>query len=286
MTRSKTLIVVMLVVASLGAAPPADAASARVAALQVALRARGFYAGDVDGIKGPATTRAVRRFQRRAGLPADGIVGRRTRRALGRHGRPRLGSRVIVYGARGWDVAALQFLLARHGFPSGAIDGGFGARTERAVRRFQRFARIGVDGAAGRGTLAALRRRTPRSPLRVAWPIRMRVDGRFGARGNRWHTGIDFPASYGRRVRAARSGRVTFARWHNGGYGYLVVIAHGRGVRTWYAHLSRVSVRRGQRVGTGARIGRVGSSGRSTGPHLHFEVRYRGAAVNPLTALR
>ncbi|MEO8291330.1 MAG: M23 family metallopeptidase, partial [Gaiellaceae bacterium] len=76
------------------------------------------------------------------------------------------------------------------------------------------------------------------------------------------------------------------AGWDSGGYGYLVVIAHRSGVRTFYAHLSSIRVRRGHRVEVGARIGRVGASGRATGPHLHFEVRTRGAAVNPLPALR
>jgi murein DD-endopeptidase MepM/ murein hydrolase activator NlpD len=69
-----------------------------------------------------------------------------------------------------------------------------------------------------------------------------------------------------------------------GGWGYLVSIAHGNGVRTMYAHLSRIDVRVGARVGAGHQIGLVGSTGHSTGPHLHFEVRVRGAAVDPLPA--
>jgi murein DD-endopeptidase len=64
-----------------------------------------------------------------------------------------------------------------------------------------------------------------------------------------------------------------------------VTVRHGNGVRTMYAHLSRVLVRRGQWIGAGARLGRVGASGHAFGPHLHFEVRVRGAAVNPLSAL-
>jgi murein DD-endopeptidase MepM/ murein hydrolase activator NlpD len=112
------------------------------------------------------------------------------------------------------------------------------------------------------------------------------VTDRFGPRGVGFHTGVDFPASYGARVRAARSGRVVFARWDAGGFGNLVKIAHGHRVRTWYAHLSSFGVRRGQRVSTGTVIGRVGSTGFSTGPHLHFEVRLGGAALDPLPALR
>ncbi len=72
-----------------------------------------------------------------------------------------------------------------------------------------------------------------------------------------------------------------FAGWDAGGYGMLVVLRHGRGLTTWYAHLSRILVGRGERVGVGERIGRVGATGLATGPHLHFEVRDRGAAVRP-----
>src|SRR5206468_12452324 len=96
----------------LAAAAPAAARSANVAALQVALRAERLYGGTVDGIRGPATRLAVRRFQARHGLAVDGVAGPRTRRALGRRGRPRLGRRPLTPGARGWDVAELQFLLA------------------------------------------------------------------------------------------------------------------------------------------------------------------------------
>jgi murein DD-endopeptidase MepM/ murein hydrolase activator NlpD len=272
--------------AALTLAGAAAAGSAGVAALQVALHARGTYAGTIDGIRGPQTTRAVRRFQRRAGLVVDGVAGPQTKRALGRLGRHRLGSRVLVLGRRGWDVSALQFLLAWHGFPSGNFDGHLGPRTEAALRRFQRWAGLYADGAAGPATIAALRRARARAPFSFARPARAPVTDRFGPRGNRFHTGIDFPAGYGARVFAARGGRVRFAGWHSGGFGYLVKIAHGSGVRTWYAHLSVIRVRRGQRVRTGTVIGRVGSTGFSTGPHLHFEVRIRGAAVDPLPALR
>jgi murein DD-endopeptidase MepM/ murein hydrolase activator NlpD len=268
------------------AEPSAARGNGGVAALQVALRANGLYGGDVDGLYGRGTRRAVRRFQRRKRLAVDGIAGARTRRALGRRGRPRLGSRAIRAGARGWDVAALQFLLAWQGFPSGTIDGGYGPRTRRAVIRFQRHERLGVDGIAGRGTIRAARRRPPRSPLRLARPIRRQpVGDRYGPRGNRFHAGLDFPAPYGWNVRAARAGRVRFAGW-TGGFGRAVIVAHRRGVRTLYAHLSRITVSRGERVGTGERVGKVGSTGFSTGPHLHFEVIVRGANVNPRTALR
>jgi peptidoglycan hydrolase-like protein with peptidoglycan-binding domain len=262
------------------------AGDANVAALQVALRARGFYGGTIDGIRGPRTTAAVRAFQRRAGIAVDGVAGPRTRAALGRRWRRSLGSRALRFGHAGWDVAALQFRLAWRGFPSGAFDGGFGPRTNRAVRKFQRWAGLAPDGVVGPATLAALRRPPPRSPLGVDWPIRAPLGDGFGPRGNRFHTGLDFPAGYGARVRAARRGRVRRTGWDAGGYGYVVVVQHARGVRTLYAHLSVIAVRRGERVHAGEVVGRVGSSGASTGPHLHFEVRLRGAALDPLTSLR
>jgi murein DD-endopeptidase MepM/ murein hydrolase activator NlpD len=268
------------------AAPAAGMGRPAIAALQVTLKARGLYGGTVDGVNGPRTRGAVRRFQRRHGLVADGIAGPRTRRALGRFARFRLGSRPLFEGRRGWDVAALQFSLAWHGFPSGSIDGDFGPRTELALLRYQRFARLLADGVAGRATLRRLRSPPPRSPIGLYRPLWGPIGDRFGPRGNRFHTGIDFPASYGRGVSAAGYGRVTFAGWDSGGYGRLVIVRHRRGVRTWYAHLGRIDVRHGQGVSAGFQVGRVGSSGISTGPHLHFEVRVRGAAVDPLTALR
>ena len=113
-----------------------------------------------------------------------------------------------------------------------------------------------------------------------------RLGDPFGPRGNRFHPGIDFPAPYGAPVHAAASGLVVHAGWDSGGYGYLVTLAHRHGVRTMYAHLSRVRVHLGQWIRVGARLGNVGATGEATGPHLHFEVRVRGAAVNPLPALR
>ena len=266
-------------------ATAAAAGEAKVAALQVALRAHGFYDGPVDGVRGHATERAVRKLQRKKGLTVDGVVGPRTRAALGRLGRPVLGSRVLARGLVGWDVAAVQWLLAWHGFPSGRFDGRLGDRTDHALRSFQAWNGLAPDGRAGTATLAALRRAAPASPLRMGSPVAATATDGFGPRGNRFHTGLDFPAPAGTPVVAGASGRVTFAGWNVGGYGRLVVVAHGSGVRTLSAHLSRIDVVVGQRVAEGTQLGLVGSSGASTGPHLHWEVRVRGACVDPLSAL-
>jgi peptidoglycan hydrolase-like protein with peptidoglycan-binding domain len=275
-----TLAVLLLAPIASGAGDP------DVAALQVGLRRHGFYGGTIDGNLGPGTAAAVRRFQLRKGLAADGVPGARTRKALGRFGRHhRLGGRSIGTGARGWDVAALQFELAWHGFPSGKFDGRFGAATDSAVRSFQRWAGLSVDGVAGPGVYAALRRPLARSPIALALPLAGPIADGFGPRGNRFHAGVDYPAKRGTPVGAAAAGRVTYAGWSAGGWGYLVTVRHSSGVQTMYAHLSRVAVRVGQWVEPGQRVGRVGASGVASGPHLHFEVRVRGAAVDPLSGL-
>ncbi|HET7046405.1 MAG TPA: peptidoglycan-binding protein [Gaiellaceae bacterium] len=276
--RGVALAAVLVVVA----APPARAADAPVAALQVKLRAAGLYGGPVDGLPGPLVADAVRAFQQRAGLAADGVAGPQTRAALGAR---RLGSRDLGPGNRGWDVAELQFLLAWRGFPSARFGTAFGEHLERAVRRFQRSVGLADDGVVGPATLAALRLPPPAVPIRLAWPLQAPVGDGFGPRGDRFHAGIDLKAATGTPVAAAAAGRVTWAGELGGGWGLLVVVAHGQGTRTLYAHLSRIDVVVGQQVGTGRRLGLVGSTGDATGPHLHFGVRVHGAAVDPLPAL-
>src|SRR5438093_1555380 len=156
------------------------AGSPEVAALQVGLRGRGLYVGTVDGVLGPGTENALRRFQRRAGLAADGVPGPRTRKALGRYGRRApLGRRTLALGSRGWDVAALQFALAWHGFPSGTFDGYLGAHSEAALRSFQAWAGIPPDGAAGPSTISALRMPLPHSPITFARPLPGPTGGLF-----------------------------------------------------------------------------------------------------------
>jgi murein DD-endopeptidase MepM/ murein hydrolase activator NlpD len=119
------------------------------------------------------------------------------------------------------------------------------------------------------------------------WPARGPITSGFGMRRHpifritRMHNGVDIAAPWGSPVLAAAPGRVLYTGWF-GGYGKMILLDHGSGVTTLYAHLSRILVRRGQVVERGQRIGRVGSTGYSTGPHLHFEVRIDGRPVNPL----
>jgi murein DD-endopeptidase MepM/ murein hydrolase activator NlpD len=197
-----------------------------------------------------------------------------------------LGSRTLRSGHAGGDVTALQWSLGWHGFPSGTVDGGFGRRTEAALRRFQSWAGLTADGVAGPATYRALRTPPLRSPIWLLPPVRARMSDRFGPRGLRFHTGLDYPARAGTPVTAAGRGRVVFAGWDPGGYGNTVVIEHPLQVRSMYAHLTGIAVSRGAWVVAGNRVGTVGATGLATGPHLHFELRLRGAALDPLTALR
>jgi murein DD-endopeptidase MepM/ murein hydrolase activator NlpD len=95
------------------------------------------------------------------------------------------------------------------------------------------------------------------------------------------HLGIDIAAGLGDSIFASDSGVIVFAGWAYGGYGYMIMVDHGNGYQTLYAHLSAVSVRCGQSVSQGQYIGGAGSTGNSTGAHLHFEVRYLGGFINP-----
>jgi murein DD-endopeptidase MepM/ murein hydrolase activator NlpD len=267
------------------AGPAFGIGQADVAALQVGLAARGLYTGTIDGEVGPDLTDAVRVFQKRHQLPVDGVAGPATRAALGKYARHDLGDRTLTPGATGWDVAELQFLLAWHGFPSATIDGGFGMHTEAALLRFQDWAGLPVDGTAGAATIAALQQPPAQCPIALAWPVAGTLGDPFGPRGSRFHAGVDLVADAGTPVSAAAPGRVTWAGWLDGGWGNLVVVAHTDGVRTLYAHLSEIDVQVGDWVATGTDLGLVGATGDATGPHLHFEVRLRGAAVDPVPAL-
>ena len=121
----------------------------------------------------------------------------------------------------------------------------------------------------------------------MSFPTAGRITSRFGSRIHpvlgyrRFHAGVDFGASHGTTITAADSGKVIFAGWY-GGYGNSVIIDHGGGLTTLYAHASRLNVREGQAVLKGQTIAAVGSTGLSTGPHLHFEVRRNGSPVDPM----
>ena len=116
------------------------------------------------------------------------------------------------------------------------------------------------------------------------WPVNGTVVSGYGWRWGRMHEGIDITASTGTPIWAAAAGNVIYAGWL-GGYGNLVVVDHGNGLATAYAHASSILVSVGQSVGQGETVSLVGSTGNSSGPHLHFEVRVNGSAVDPLLYL-
>ena len=123
------------------------------------------------------------------------------------------------------------------------------------------------------------------------WPVDGKLDSGFGGRSNpfggsgyEFHSGQDIEAPWGASVVAGANGKVSYERWQNG-YGQLVVIDHGGGLTTRYGHLSHIDVGQGESVTRGQFIGRVGSTGRSTGPHLHYEVRINDEPVDPLQYL-
>ncbi|MGQ4649782.1 peptidoglycan DD-metalloendopeptidase family protein [Lyngbya aestuarii] len=144
------------------------------------------------------------------------------------------------------------------------------------IRRTAAKARYPYRGFSGSGQLL--------------FPSEAEITSEFGWRRHpilgksRFHSGIDFGASYGSTIRAAESGKVIFSGWY-GGYGYAVVIDHGGGLATLYGHTSKLYVSEGQSVKLGEVIAAVGSTGLSTGPHLHFEVRKQGEPIDPMIYL-
>jgi murein DD-endopeptidase MepM/ murein hydrolase activator NlpD len=123
------------------------------------------------------------------------------------------------------------------------------------------------------------------------WPIQGRLMSHFGRLSDpfsgegAFHSGVDISAAYGSAIKAAADAVVASAEWA-GSYGRMVVLDHGNGLQTWYAHLSRFDVVEGQWVRRGEVIGRAGATGRATSSHLHYEVRRGGAAINPHPYLR
>lgn len=118
------------------------------------------------------------------------------------------------------------------------------------------------------------------------WPVVGRLMSGFGTRTDPFsdegarHTGLDISAPMGTPVKAAADGVVISAGW-NGGYGRCVIVDHGNGYQTWYGHLSKIDVMEGEEIRQGETLGKVGMTGRATGPHLHYEVRIHSTPVNP-----
>ena len=131
---------------------------------------------------------------------------------------------------------------------------------------------------------------TPDLGLRLHPPVKgfsaARITSHFGIRSStgRRHDGVDIKAEQGEEILAASSGKVAFSG-HKRGYGTVVILDHGNGLSTLYAHLFYASVRKGESIGAGETLGRAGRRGKATGTHLHFEVRYQGSAIDPVPHL-
>jgi murein DD-endopeptidase MepM/ murein hydrolase activator NlpD len=141
---------------------------------------------------------------------------------------------------------------------------------------------LAVQGcASGRGGVES-------SVMPRGWPVPYdvaRISSAFGVpRGSSRHKGLDLTAPKGTNVRTTADGRVTFAG-RSGDFGRLVIVEHGNGYETRYAHLKRIEVKKGKKLKRGAVVGTVGESGNATGPHLHYEVRLQGTPVNPRSYL-
>jgi murein DD-endopeptidase MepM/ murein hydrolase activator NlpD len=149
--------------------------------------------------------------------------------------------------------------------------------TSRKIEQMIRRNQGSQQGPSGSGALM-----WPTDVTEITSPYGWRTHPIFGT--SRYHSGIDIGADYGDSVRAADSGVVIYADWM-GGYGKAVIVDHGNGMSTLYAHNSELLVGEGQRVRKGEVVSRVGSTGYSTGPHLHFEVRQNGSPVSPMEYL-
>ena len=112
-------------------------------------------------------------------------------------------------------------------------------------------------------------------------PVGGRITSRFGTRSSGMHRGLDIAAPTGTPIYAAAAGTVVSSGWSDNGFGYCILISHGNGVQTLYAHCSDLYVSAGEYVSQGEHIAAVGSTGWSTGPHLHLEIRVNGSVVNP-----
>ena len=158
---------------------------------------------------------------------------------------------------------------------------------DKRIRQYQSELDEAARQEAGLAALIRSRERAASSVLDgvisaagLVWPVQGKLTSGFGPRWGRLHAGIDLAAGTGTPIKAAKAGEVIFSGSYSG-YGNCVIIDHGGGLTTLYAHQSRVAAREGAQVAQGAVIGYVGSTGHSTGPHLHFETRVNGSPQNP-----
>ena len=200
----------------------------------------------------------------------------------------------MTRGARTWPVLAFAFSLLLGPTPAAHAVSGVGEDTSTATLDAAEIpapstafrAYVPASGTAADSARATRATRATRSRMPTRSPLLGRVSAGFGSRGRLWsrrHTGIDISAAYGTAVGAVMSGRVVKIAYDRE-YGRTLVV-RTRSVDIWYAHLAAATVRVGRQVRAGQRIGRVGTSGNVTGPHLHLEVRDHDLPTDPATFL-
>jgi murein DD-endopeptidase MepM/ murein hydrolase activator NlpD len=204
---------------------------------------------------------------------------------------------VASLGSLASEVSSLYGLKSEPILASTAPDGIQTAEVNSSLDRLYTLKATALNGAASTGiSLGLTRNVTPADWLRAnsapnLWPIEGPITGSFGERidpfngEGAFHSGVDIGGSYGQPVIAPADGVVAFADFM-GGYGRAIIIDHGHGITTRYGHLANFAVISGQQVHRGDTVGFVGLSGRSTGPHLHYEVRINDTPVNPHKYLR
>ncbi len=159
----------------------------------------------------------------------------------------------------------------------------FSAPRYKSFRKTKRYASLRRDFKRKNGHTRSSFRRPFISNKKYLWPVEGgTLTSRYGIRHKRKHDGIDIGAPAGRRIYVVDDGEVLFSGVGPTGYGKIIIVRHSKRLVTVYAHCSRLIARKGEKVRKGAVIAKVGSTGRSTGPHLHFEFRVDKKAVNPL----
>ncbi len=204
---------------------------------------------------------------------------------------------VASLGSLASEVSALYGLKSDPGLAAAAAEHLQEAQVSSSLDQLYALRNTAMTGAASVGiSLGLTRNATTADWMRAnsapnLWPVEGQITGSFGERidpfngEGAFHSGVDISAVVGSPVIAPADGQVTFADFM-GGYGRAVVVDHGHGITTRYGHLSSYAVAAGQYVHRGDTIGYVGLSGRSTGPHLHYEVRINETPVNPYKYLR
>ena len=190
-------------------------------------------------------------------------------------------SRILV-GQRLFVPSRSSVEAARRAAGSAPRRAGRDERREEREEREERDPNATTRGAAGAAPLPVERVMALRWPLS---PEHIDLSSPFGERGARAHKGLDLRAPEGTPTQSVLDGVVSRVAFDEGGYGWYVVVDHGGGLESRYAHHSKNLAREGQRVTRGERLGLVGSTGRSSGPHLHLELRYQGEPLDPLIYL-